>query len=139
ATLSWQPAINATMYKLEIKLEGKPFFDVPIYTAGHSHELYDLEMDTTYIWQITTICDDETSFRTQREKITVGTPYSALPPVSPTNLNATPISTSQIDLTWQDNSPNDTGFLLERSTTRDGSGGIVNNFRLNMERTSYRD
>ncbi len=34
-------------------------------------------------------------------------------PEAPTNLTATPVSSSQIELTWQDNSDDETGFRLE--------------------------
>ncbi len=37
-------------------------------------------------------------------------------PVAPSNLVASPISTSQINLTWADNATNETGFIVERST-----------------------
>lgn len=40
-------------------------------------------------------------------------------PNTPQNLNATPISNTQINLSWNDNSGNETGFELERSS--DGS------------------
>lgn len=41
-------------------------------------------------------------------------------PSPPTNLAATPVSDSRIDLGWQDTASNETGFEIERST--DGSG-----------------
>jgi len=37
-------------------------------------------------------------------------------PVAPSNLLATAVSSSQINLTWTDNAVNETGFKLERST-----------------------
>lgn len=37
------------------------------------------------------------------------------PPAAPSNLTATTVSANQIDLTWTDNSTNETGFILERS------------------------
>jgi hypothetical protein len=43
------------------------------------------------------------------------------PPAAPSNLAAAAASSSQIDLTWDDNSTNETGFKIERSA--DGSTG----------------
>jgi alkaline phosphatase len=37
------------------------------------------------------------------------------PPVAPSSLIATPVSTSQIDLAWVDNASNESGFQIERS------------------------
>lgn len=41
-------------------------------------------------------------------------------PAAPTSLSATPVSTTQIDLTWLDESDNETGFKVEQKT---GVGG----------------
>jgi chitodextrinase len=43
------------------------------------------------------------------------------PPVAPSNLTASAVSSSQINLSWADNSDNETGFKIERSLTS-GSG-----------------
>ena len=42
------------------------------------------------------------------------------PPAAPSGLTATAASTTQINLTWTDNSSNETGFKIERKT---GAGG----------------
>lgn len=42
-------------------------------------------------------------------------------PTAPTNLTATSISTSQINLAWQDNSDNEEGFKIERKTGSTGT------------------
>ena len=41
-------------------------------------------------------------------------------PAAPSSLSATPFSATQVNLSWTDNSSNETAFLLERKT---GSGG----------------
>src|SRR5207237_263568 len=42
------------------------------------------------------------------------------PPAAPTGLTATVISQTQINLAWTDNSSNETGFIIGRSTTSGG-------------------
>ena len=46
--------------------------------------------------------------------------FNALPPPAPSGLSATAASSSEIDLSWTDNSSNEMGFKIERKT---GSGG----------------
>ena len=40
-----------------------------------------------------------------------------IPPAAPSNLGATAVSSSQIDLSWTDNSSDETGFRIERKTS----------------------
>ncbi|HPW92932.1 MAG TPA: putative Ig domain-containing protein [Verrucomicrobiota bacterium] len=44
-----------------------------------------------------------------------------LPPAAPGSLAATTVSTSQIKLTWKDNSSDETGFKIERATSAGGT------------------
>lgn len=44
-----------------------------------------------------------------------------LPPGAPSNLAATAVSTSQINLTWTQNSSDETGFKIERATSSGGT------------------
>ncbi|MDH4240078.1 MAG: fibronectin type III domain-containing protein, partial [Phycisphaerae bacterium] len=48
------------------------------------------------------------------------TAWSPAPPAAPTGLSATAVSSSQINLSWTDNSTDETGFKIERKT---GAGG----------------
>ena len=58
-------------------------------------------------------------------------------PVAPTNLVATGISTSQIDLAWVDNSTNETGFKVERKDS--GSSVFVQIDTVGANITTYSD
>jgi hypothetical protein len=49
----------------------------------------------------------------------------AEPPVAPSNLIATAMSSNEIDLNWQDNSSDEDGFQLERTTNSDFSTFIT--------------
>ncbi len=43
------------------------------------------------------------------------------PPTAPSNLNATAVSSNQINLSWIDNSINEDGFMIERKQSQDGN------------------
>jgi hypothetical protein len=59
------------------------------------------------------------------------------PPAAPSNLVATSAGTSSINLTWTDNSTNETSFVLMQSST---SGGIFNKLiTIPANTTSYTD
>jgi hypothetical protein len=61
----------------------------------------------------------------------------AVPPNAPSNLQATGVSSSQIDLTWTDNSPDDLGFLMSRSPNGTTSWEPI--AVLGLDATSYSD
>jgi alpha-tubulin suppressor-like RCC1 family protein len=54
--------------------------------------------------------------------IPIPTPFA---PMAPTNLNLTVISSTKINLSWADNSNNETGFKIERKTGSDGTWGQI--------------
>ena len=69
--------------------------------------------------------------------ITLHVAMSATPtvPAAPSNLNGTVISTSQINLSWTDNSGNETGFRIERKTGAAGTWAEIATVGANV--TSY--
>jgi uncharacterized delta-60 repeat protein len=58
-------------------------------------------------------------------------------PYSPSNLNALAVSSSKINLDWIDNSGNETGFKIERSTNAGANWSLINIVGVNV--TSYSD
>ncbi|MFH1414075.1 MAG: fibronectin type III domain-containing protein, partial [Candidatus Omnitrophota bacterium] len=58
---------------------------------------------------------------------------SNLPPVAPSGLTATAVSTSQINLSWQDNSTNETGFKIERKTGATGTYAQIGTVGVNVK------
>ena len=64
------------------------------------------------------------------------TPTTAVIPVTPTNLAGNVFSTTQINLTWTDNSTNENGFKIERKTGMDDFA-IVGN--ANSDALTYSD
>jgi len=57
-------------------------------------------------------------------------------PVAPSNLTATVVSSSRIDLTWDDNSSNETGFIIER---KKAGGSYTQITTVGANATSYID
>jgi large repetitive protein len=75
-----------------------------------------LTKGTAYYYQISAYNTQGSSVFTAPESAT--TPDN---PGTPFGLNAAVISTSQIDLTWSDNSDNETGFSIERKEGESGT------------------
>lgn len=56
-------------------------------------------------------------------------------PANPTSLNVTPVSTSQLKLTWTDNATNETGFKIERALASSGPWSQIGTTTANI--TTY--
>ncbi len=68
----------------------------------------------------------------------IGTPTATtLPLLAPTNLTANAISKAAITLNWQDNSPNEDSYLLERSTNGGSTWSLIQTLPANT--TNYQD
>jgi hypothetical protein len=74
---------------------------------------------TTYYYRVRAVNGAANSAYSNEANAT--TPSSVSPPAAPANLSAAAVSGSQINLTWTDQSTDETGFQIERKT---GAGGI---------------
>lgn len=69
--------------------------------------------------------------------IQVGNPTNEVPNGDPFGMNATAVSSSQIDISWQNGSDNESGFKLERSADGAGNWSVIAD--LPAASTSYSD
>src|SRR5207253_1053764 len=80
---------------------------------------------TIFVGLAVTSHNDSTTTTANFTNITLTTGSAPPPPVSvnaPSNLSATAVSSTQINLGWTDNATNETGFEIERSV----GGGSFN-------------
>ncbi|MBN1673422.1 MAG: lamin tail domain-containing protein, partial [Kiritimatiellae bacterium] len=117
--LAWQDMSgNETRFKIRRSLDGVDFDTLPpVYPAANTTTYTDsgLSPGTTYWYIIRSENAAGTSPYTDPVSATTG----AGTPAAPTALAATPVSTTQIDLTWTDNADNEEIYKVYRSP--DGS------------------
>jgi titin len=134
--LEWNASSGAVSYGVQVATSSS-FTTLLVNETGIADLYYDiasgtLNWDTTYYWRLNAR-DSFSSTSTWSAywyfKTAVGPP-----PNAPSNLVATPISSSRIDLSWQDNSSDETGFKIERKT---GSGSYSQIANVGAGVTSY--
>lgn len=114
--LSWQDnSNNESGFKIEQSLNGTSGWVQIATTSSNitSRVLSGLNCDTRYYYRVRAYnASGNSSYSNTANAKTL---ICQTVPVAPSNLTATAVSTSQINLTWQDNSTNETGFRVERS------------------------
>jgi fibronectin type 3 domain-containing protein len=101
--------------------------------TGTSYTDTDLQPNASYIYTVVAF-DGAGNHSSPSNSISFTT---AFPPAPPSNLSATAISPSQINLSWTDNSSDETGFKIERKTGAGGTWSQVTTVGANV--TSYPD
>jgi transcriptional regulator CtsR len=115
--LVWQDnAANEAGYRVEQSTDGVNF--MPVATLGvnaTSYSVTGLSASTTYYFRVRAYNSggDSASSNTAQATTQAAT---LTPPTAPSGLSATTASSSQINLGWQDNATNESGYLVERST-----------------------
>ena len=119
-------------FRIEGSLNGATFNQIA--TVGANMTSYadtSLTHLTTYYYRVRAYNTAENS---SYSAVASATTRNAAP-VMPSNLTATSISQSRIDLAWSDNSNNEEGFRIQRSPTGKGSWTVIANVPSNT--TSY--
>lgn len=103
---------NETGFIVERSLDGVNFFLQATVAANvTSYNDSSVIEGQTYIYRVIAFNSYGQSTHSQTDAVTV--PYSI--PTAPTGLTATAASTTSVELNWNDNSSNETGFRIERS------------------------
>ena len=116
--LTWTDnSTGETGFQVQYSTNGINWTDAAT-TPGNttSYQVTGLQSGTAYQFRVRATASGVTSNWTSAASATTQTPT---PPTAPDGLTATAVSAFQINLSWSDNSNNETGFLVERST--DGS------------------
>ncbi|NLH36640.1 MAG: fibronectin type III domain-containing protein [Thermotogaceae bacterium] len=134
--LTWQDAsTNETGFKVERKTGSSGSWSVVTQLGFNATEYTDegLTPETTYHYRIKAYnAAGDSGYSNEASATTsIGIPQA------PTDLNATALSSTQIKLTWQDASTNETGFKVERKTGSSGSWNVVK--QLDFNTTEYTD
>ncbi len=120
--LLWQDnSSNETSFEVERRTEATPY--APIASLGANTNFYSsggLSAETRYYFRVRARnAFGESAYSNEADAITLAPPPPPPLPAAPSGLVATPVSSAEIDLTWQDNSTTETAFLIERKTGSD--------------------
>jgi C1A family cysteine protease len=136
--LSWTDnSTDETGFKIERSPDGASWQQIAI-TAANATTYSDtgLTASTTYYYQVrATNGVGDSAYSNPATATTLAPPT---PPAAPTGLAATAISHSQINLTWTDNSTDETGFKIERCTGA-GCSNFAQIATVGANVTSYAD
>ncbi|HOU08293.1 MAG TPA: fibronectin type III domain-containing protein [Caldisericia bacterium] len=132
--LEWNAVAGDVTYKVQVS-EGSDFATKIVDASNISTAFYEVNdatlfWNSLYYWRVASVnaqnvvssWSDVWYFRTA----------SAPPPNPPSNLTATAVSTSQINVAWTDNSDNETGFSLEKREGLSGAWELVSNLQPNV-------
>ena len=113
--LSWTDnANNENGFKVEQSTDGTIFTQIAMLSSNAvSHSVTGLSPSTTYHFRVVSFNDAGNSNFSNTASATTSSPPPPLP-AAPSGLNPTVVSSSQINLSWTDNSGNETGFRIER-------------------------
>jgi titin len=111
--LTWTDnSTNEGGFKMERSTDGVSFAQIAILTPNTtSYSSTGLNASTTYHFRVRAYEGTNNSAYSN-----VGTATTQPSPAAPSNLTATAVSSSRINLAWTDNATNEAGFKLERST-----------------------
>lgn len=112
-SLSWMDnSSNESGFRIEQSVDGAAWTQIgTVYVNATTFKKLNLRPSTAYFFRVRAYNYYGNSVYSQTASVTTPTDI----PPAPSNLTAIPLSISTIRVTWQDNSTNETYFILERS------------------------
>jgi acid phosphatase type 7 len=113
--LTWTDnANNENGFKVEQSTDGTTFVQVAMLGSNAvTYSATALSASTTYLYRVVSFNDTGNSQFSNTASATTQAAPPALP-AAPSGLSATPVSRTQLNLSWTDNSGNESGFRIER-------------------------
>jgi titin len=113
-SLNWSASTGATSNNVKrAGTSGGPYTVIATAITLTSYTDNTVANGTTYYYVVSAVNSAGESADSNQAS---ATPLAPLPPSAPSGLTATTISSSQINLSWSDNSNDETSFKIERST-----------------------
>ncbi len=123
--LTWTDnSTDETGFRIERKLEPAGSFALIATVGANVTKYYNtgLQAGTTYTYRVRAFSGVGESENSNQATATTD---AATTPAAPSDLVATPVSGERIDLTWTDNSTDETGFRIERKTEPSGTFALI--------------
>jgi hypothetical protein len=112
--LSWTASGGATSYNVKrAAASGGPYTTIATGLTVTSYSDAGLAASTTYYYVVSAVNGGGESADSAEAGATT---FAAQPPAAPSNLTATSTGKKKISITWADNSTDEAGFKIERST-----------------------
>jgi fibronectin type 3 domain-containing protein len=109
--VTWSLCEGAAQYQLQRSLSpGGPFATISTTAAGYFLDA-NVQPETAYYYQVLA---EAGSYRSTPSPVAFAIAAGS-PPTAPSNLKASASGKTQINLSWRDNSNNETSFVVERS------------------------
>src|SRR5262249_55465602 len=120
-TLSWNAASGSTSYNVYRGTASGTETLVRSGVTGTTTTDTALANGTTYYYRVSAV----NAVGEGRASAEVSATPQLATPAAPSGLSATAASSSQINLTWADNSANESGFVVERATNSAFTAGLT--------------
>jgi hypothetical protein len=134
--LAWSDVTGETGFQVQRSQDGVTWSLVGTTGAGvTSYQNTGLSAGTSYKYRVE--ATDAGGVSASSNVAAVTTPATPAPPAAPSGLVAVAGSATQVTLTWKDNSTNESGFYVERSSNNGNSWTQI--ARVGASVTSYND